>query len=146
MANYDLGPLWKQLRTDMLADSGLTDLLASAESIYRGWPTSIVASPFLAFNVLQANPDSRTIVGKWRPLIEIGLFATSNYTLDTIAGYLETNWSIPARRTTQVETASLRLTELVMFDATDAGRVRFTDSQEWIRKRATSWNARVILK
>ncbi len=142
----DLGEIWKQLRTDMLAESQLTGLLADATSIYFGPIDAAVALPALVFKPQDAPTVNSSFVGLSEPQLQIDVLALDPYTPIEIAGVLAELFSIPAKRVTAVESVNLKLTRMVRQAGTQILTTKSTVEDQPVRVLPTIWNCRVIQK
>lgn len=143
----DLGEIWKALRTEMSAESALTDQLASETSIYFGPLDEAVSLPAIVLKPQDDRPiGNASFTGVWRPLLQIDILALSPYVPIAIRGALDDLFTIPQNRTTLIESATLQLTALHRTGGGQVVPTQATIEDQPVRLLPTLWNCRVAKK
>lgn len=133
MAAGELSEVVKAMRDALVADSSLTALLASATSVYHGWPEDAVDFPIVTLKILRLNPDTSIArSGMYQPEWDLQVFAISKYDVLDIVGYLDNNWNIPGEHAAAIDAANYSIRRFRIGEATDLPRLQMVDTGEWI--------------
>ncbi len=143
---FDLGEIWKTLRTTLLTDATLVGMLGQPDGIFREFPRDRVTFPILVIEPESSNPQPVSAPGLWRPAVRIDIYTADPYKADAIDGRLRGAWSIPETRTTEIASDHLRLTQLQFGTLRRIGLLRVIDTDEDVTRFSIACTTRVIVK
>ena len=148
MPSHNINELWKQLRTELLGDGALVALLADNQQIWKAYQPGRLKFPAIVMRFSADNPPppASSFTGRWRPALQVSIYAPTWDKCWDIVSQLDSAWTIPANRNTPIESTNFRLTFLRRINAIEVGDLIAVDNGQNIQHLATEWNTRIQVK
>lgn len=135
-----------KMRTDFLADPGLTTLLGQNDGIFRSFPAGNNNKPFLILNLDTRNAQTQISgAGVYRPDFTIDVFSFDHWEADKIYSHLVQNWTIPEERPAGIVSTNYRIDILRFPDMIELpGRVTEADTGEQLILNSIQTTGRIV--